>query len=94
MVQTPAAYADQDEALTDILDERRVELPFEGHRLFDLKRYGLGINRIPEDCSGDGRPATTCVLEAGSFRFTLPIPQDEILPIQGLIMKIKTQDTK
>ena len=85
-VTTPATYASVDEALTDILAERRVELAFEGHRLLDLKRFGEGINRIAEDCSGNGgeRPATTCDLEAGSFRFTFPIPQAEIFANDGI----------
>jgi len=83
---TPAAYGSIDEALTDILAERRVELAFEGHRLLDLKRFGQGINRLAEDCSGNGgeRPATTCDLEAGSFRFTFPIPQAEIFANDGI----------
>ncbi len=83
LVQTPV-YSDQNDALTDILAERRVELAFEGHRLLDLKRFGLGIDRIEPDCSGDGRQPTTCVLQAGSFRFTLPIPQDEIFANDGI----------
>lgn len=84
-VMTPPTYASLDEAIDDVLDERRVELAFEGHRLLDLKRYNRGINRLDEDCSGvDGRPATTCILEAGSFRFTFPIPQDEIFSNDGI----------
>jgi len=85
-VTTPDTYASMNEALSDILAERRVELAFEGHRFFDLKRFGQGISRIDPDCSGDNgaRPATTCDLEAGSFRFTLPIPQDEIFANQGI----------
>ncbi len=81
---TPAAYANADEALVDILAERRVELAFEGHRILDLKRFGQGVNRIAEDCEGDGRPATTCNLEENSFRFTFPIPQSEIFANDGI----------
>lgn len=51
--------------------ERRRELAFEGHRWHDLKRRGLAIER-GDDCS-----ATQCILEAGDYRFTLPIPQGE-----------------
>ena len=86
-VTTPATYADQNEALMDVLAERRVELAFEGHRLLDLKRFGQGIARLDEDCSGTGiasRPATTCDLEPGSFRFTFPIPQAEIFANDGI----------
>jgi hypothetical protein len=54
-----------------IMIERRRELAFEGHRWHDLKRKGLPIIR-GADCS-----ATQCELEAGDYRFTLPIPQVE-----------------
>ncbi len=83
-ITTPANYANLDEAINDILDERRVELAFEGHRLLDLKRYNRSIDRISDDCSGVGRPATTCNLDAGSFRFTFPIPQAEIFSNDGI----------
>ncbi|NER14969.1 RagB/SusD family nutrient uptake outer membrane protein [Leptobacterium flavescens] len=78
-------YTSQDIALTDILAERRIELAFEGHRAYDLKRFGLGIDRLPEDFSGVGaRAETTQSLPADSFRFTLPIPQDEIFANDGI----------
>ena len=82
-VTTPT-YGNLDDAIQDILLERQVELAFEGHRLLDLKRFNQPINRIAPDCSGDGRPATTCDLEAGSFRFTFPIPQAEIFANDGI----------
>jgi len=83
-VVTPDTYGSQEQALTDILAERRIELAFEGHRLLDLKRFGEGVLRIDPDCSGDGRPATTCDLTAGNFRFTFPIPQAEIFANDGI----------
>jgi hypothetical protein len=61
-----------EEALLDILDERRIELAYEGHRFFDLKRFGLAIERPQADCN------INCELPADSFRFTYPIPQAEI----------------
>ena len=83
-VATPAIYGSQEEAFMDILNERRVELAFEGHRLFDLKRFGQGVNRAVEDCSNGDRPSTTCDLENNSFRFTYPIPQSEIFANDGI----------
>jgi hypothetical protein len=83
--QATPDYDSVDLALTDILLERRIELAFEGHRAFDLKRFGLGVNRIPEDFSGVGARATTSEsLPAGSFRYTLPIPQAEIDANDGI----------
>ena len=55
--------------------ERRKELFLEGHRWFDLRRAGEGINR-GGDCLA---PATACSLSSSSFRWIWPIPQDEIL---------------
>jgi starch-binding outer membrane protein, SusD/RagB family len=55
--------------------ERRKELFIEGHRWFDIRRAGLGINRG----AGFGAPATRASLSAGNFRFVWPIPQDEII---------------
>ncbi|WP_299763256.1 RagB/SusD family nutrient uptake outer membrane protein [uncultured Dokdonia sp.] len=83
-ITTPANYTNLDQAIDEILNERRVELAFEGHRLLDLKRYNRAINRIDDDCSGVDRPATSCNLEAGSFRFTFPIPQAEIFANDGI----------
>ncbi|HRI78581.1 MAG TPA: RagB/SusD family nutrient uptake outer membrane protein [Cyclobacteriaceae bacterium] len=60
--------------LTAIAVERRKELFLEGHRWFDLRISGQGINR-GSDCKA---PATNCSLAIGSFRFVWPIPQDEI----------------
>ncbi len=60
--------------LTAIETERRKELFLEGHRWFDLRRAGLGINR-GSDCKA---PATSCALSSNSFRYVWPIPQDEI----------------
>ncbi len=59
---------------------RRIELAFEGHRFYDLKRRGEAIERgtFGDLSDGSGTPHTTQTIEAGNFRFQLPIPQDEI----------------
>lgn len=71
-------FSSQQGAFAAILDERRVELCFEGHRYKDLKRLGAragkGIERDAVDCSLNG----ACNLAASDFRFTLPIPQTEL----------------
>lgn len=76
---TPAAYASLTAALTDILLERRKELAFEGHRYLDLKRLGtelgIGVSRFSSDAATFSAPTN---LEAGSYKFTLPIPQSEL----------------
>lgn len=80
---SPAAplpvYADLNAALTDILLERRKEFAFEGHRYLDIKRIGReinqGINRNPNDAATF---SAQVALSASDYRFTFPIPQDEI----------------
>ncbi|WP_108868605.1 RagB/SusD family nutrient uptake outer membrane protein [Aquimarina aquimarini] len=69
-------------ALEDAIQfERRVELAYEGHRFFDLKRRGEGINRNATNgdiIDGTGTPPTEATLPAGNFRFQFPIPIGEI----------------
>jgi len=69
------------QALEDAIQfNRRVELSFEGHRFFDIKRRGEAINRsvFGDIIDGSGTPAEVLTLPAGDFRFQLPIPIDEI----------------
>ncbi|MEL7145000.1 MAG: RagB/SusD family nutrient uptake outer membrane protein [Bacteroidota bacterium] len=58
--------------LNDILEERRRELAFEGHRLFDLKRMQQDLVR--NDCN----LSENCVVTYGDRLFAYPIPQEEI----------------
>lgn len=67
--------------------ERRLELAFEGHRFFDLKRWNEGVTRSATDgdyFDGTGTPAEFTSLPAGNFRFQLAIPQNEINIYPGL----------
>lgn len=62
-----------------ILNERRVELAFEGHRYLDMKRLGSkagseGFTRYSKDCAVNG----ACNLPANSYKMTLPIPIGEM----------------
>ncbi|WP_445381342.1 RagB/SusD family nutrient uptake outer membrane protein [Robiginitalea sp. IMCC43444] len=69
------------QALEDAIQfNRRVELCFEGHRFFDLKRRGEAIQRsaFGDIIDGSGTPAEVQTLSAGDFRFQLPIPIAEI----------------
>ena len=77
--QAAPSFGSQAEAFAGVLDERRVELAFEGHRYKDLKRLGMaagrGIDRNMIDCTLQGN---ACTLPSNDFRFTLPIPIVEI----------------
>lgn len=57
--------------LEDILDERRKELAFEGHRLFDLLRYKKSVDKT-ENCTEN------CTLGFYDDKLVLPIPQAEL----------------
>ncbi len=71
-------YANEQEAFADILAERRIELAFEGHRWVDLKRLGavanVAIDKDPRDCEITGG----CTLAINSYKFTMPIPVNEL----------------
>ena len=68
-----ASYGSQATLISDILLERYKELAFEGFRFFDLKRRNLPVQRNASDVDSPNWQT----LPAGSFRFTLPIPQYE-----------------
>ncbi|MEN8137554.1 MAG: RagB/SusD family nutrient uptake outer membrane protein [Bacteroidota bacterium] len=69
-------FNSDDIALESILSERRLELAYEGHRWFDLKRFNEGIERLDEDIE---LIPEYKVLNTDSHKFMyLPIPQDEL----------------
>ena len=73
---------DQD-AFGMILDERRIEFLFEGHRWVDLKRMGdrggRALDRDARECSF----LSGCTLANSDYRFTLPIPVSELTANQA-----------
>jgi hypothetical protein len=77
------AIADGD-VLEEVLNERRRELAFEGHRSFDLYRNGLPLERI--QCNS-GLEITTlsCVVEEDSHLRIYPIPQRELDVNQNMV---------
>jgi len=78
------SFSSQQEAFATILNERRVELAFEGHRYKDVKRLGQRANqnivRDDQDCLRFG----VCELENDSFKLTLPLPIIEFNGNPGL----------
>ena len=66
--------------LNAILTERRIELAFEGHRFFDIKRLGEPIVRanFGDIADGTGQVPERLTLPAGDHRFQWPIPQAEV----------------
>jgi starch-binding outer membrane protein, SusD/RagB family len=66
--------ASKQAAIDAVMLERFKELPYEGHRFFDLKRRGLPVDRLPIDAPS----VAGTTLAANNFRFVLPIPLPEI----------------
>ncbi|HAT3991561.1 TPA: RagB/SusD family nutrient uptake outer membrane protein [Elizabethkingia anophelis] len=77
-------YASKQDALKDILLERRVELALEGHRYIDLKRLandaGVTMDRNKTDDIVD-----VTNLPNNSYKYTFPIPNSEIQGNRGII---------
>lgn len=62
-------------SLSDIIQERFLELSFEGHRYFDLKRLGLPLEREQQDLAVNTDQA---LVSPFAEYYQLPIPQKEI----------------
>ena len=73
-------YLNATEAWAGILDERRIELAFEGHRYIDIKRLGAlagkTVDRDVKDC--EELNASICTIDNTDYRFTMPIPRSEL----------------
>jgi hypothetical protein len=78
---TAASFASKQELLNAILGERRIELAFEGHRYFDLKRTKQNISRIDSDRT------TVITVAYGSDKYILPIPQAEVDKSQKVLQQ-------
>ncbi len=57
--------------LDEILEQRRIELAFEGHRLFDMNRYGLAVEK-------DANCFNNCSIPFSDYRRVFPIPLAEM----------------
>lgn len=72
---TDVNYTDVETLLTEIRNERRKELCFEGHRWFDLRRYGMpSITR--DFRTRLSTPLLRYTLKEKDPFYTLPIPKD------------------
>lgn len=72
----PVLYSSLPDLITAILLERYKELPFEGHRYFDLKRLGLPVVRHMADLPAG---VTSTTLMPSAMYYDVPIPQTEVL---------------
>lgn len=67
-------FDSQEELVQFIRDERRRELCFEGHRWFDLRRWGMPA--ITHKWHDDSESTSSYRLEEGDLLYTLPIPDE------------------
>ncbi|MDL2283168.1 RagB/SusD family nutrient uptake outer membrane protein [Odoribacter sp. OttesenSCG-928-G04] len=73
--RTTALYSLSD--VRKVIQEERVrELYMEGHRMYDLKRWGMGFERKGQ--SNTLAPLNTMKVEASNVFFTWPIPSHEL----------------
>ena len=91
--QSEYSFTTQEEAFKGILDERRLELLFEGHRWVDLKRLGekatiiVDNQPVKTEISRDAKECENlagCSLPNSDYRFTLPIPLSETTANSGV----------
>ncbi|MCI7120020.1 MAG: RagB/SusD family nutrient uptake outer membrane protein [Prevotella sp.] len=79
---TAQNYSDKEIFMTALKEERQREMLAEGTRLFDLKRWHMGIKRgTPQQrdlCLLPGTQTTDLNVPAGSNRMVWPIPKHEI----------------
>ena len=77
------------EAMRDLIrNERRLELSFEGHRFWDLRRWGLSLNETATGAFFDGTRYNLGIpvepRNYPSFAIYLPIPNNEVLRFPAL----------
>jgi len=80
-------FADQDQALEALRTERRLEMAHEGHRFFDLVRWGLAEKVLNEyfDLEKTRRPHLSGANFVSGKNEYFPIPQNQIDLGRGLI---------
>lgn len=80
-IEPYAAFADQAAALKAVRFERRLELAMEGHRLFDLRRWGVAESVLNTYVQNEARTITNFGQKAGTFMSNMnlmPIPINAI----------------
>jgi hypothetical protein len=83
----PVTYSSSEDAIDDIYVERRLELAYEGHRFFDLRRANLPITRIEEDIDG-ATNTDTAFLAADDYKMVYPIPQSEMFANENMVQNV------
>jgi starch-binding outer membrane protein, SusD/RagB family len=80
---TVASFTSKDQLISAILGERRIELAFEGHRLWDILRLKGNISNKYDNNGVSILPVQTF----GSDKSIMPIPQLEIDKSKGVLIQ-------
>jgi len=81
LIELYGSFPGQDYARKAVRFERRLELGMEGHRLFDLRRWGVAESVMNEYYVNEGRTITPFASEAGTWvakNQAFPIPVNAI----------------
>lgn len=88
VAQPLPSYANATAAWADIMLERRKEFAFEGFRYIDIKRLGTLANQsIDRNITDDLIKTLPTTISNTDYRFTMPIPQDEIAASGSIIVQ-------
>jgi starch-binding outer membrane protein, SusD/RagB family len=84
-------WTSKDDAREAVRTERRLELALEGHRLFDLQRWGVLETVIPEYAAREAKliPVLLQAQKPAAKNYAFPIPATEISRASG---KLKQND--
>ena len=80
--------ADKDKMRELIRNERRIELSFEGHRFWDLRRWKADLNETAKGMSISGNSYNVIDVETRNYKdymFYGPIPYSEVLKFSELL---------
>jgi hypothetical protein len=90
VIEPYTAFPDAAYAVKAVRFERRLELGVEGHRLFDLRRWGNSASMISEYISNEARIVTPFGVAANAYQAKhdlSPIPLNAIDQSQGVIQQ-------
>ncbi|WP_299057295.1 RagB/SusD family nutrient uptake outer membrane protein [uncultured Polaribacter sp.] len=82
-----ASITDKDDMRKLIRNERRIELSFEGHRFWDLRRWGVSLNETAVGSYFDGTSYSQLPVETRNFQpfaTYMPIPNAETIKFPEL----------
>lgn len=79
VIEPYPAFPDQDFARKAVRFERRLELALEGHRWYDLIRWGIAREVMEDYFSSEGQKRPLIASSAGYKSDYLPIPENQIL---------------